>query len=128
MEKKDEIGKKRLEGRDEKGRFVEGEYEGGPGRPELTEQDRVIKRAQKEFAEEYKQTLAEALPRISPILVAKALKGDIWAIKEINDLVVGKAPTKTDITTAGKPIPILNINAILPNNSDREDREADQED
>lgn len=78
----------------------------GPGRPKGLKND-PIKKARKQLIEEYKDALAEALPDINPVLVAKAIQGDIQAIKEINDVIVDKAVRKTDITSGGKPIPIL---------------------
>ena len=79
----------------------------GPGRPVGLKND-PIKKARKELIEEYKDALAEALPNINPVLVAKAIGGDIQAIKEINDVIVEKAIRKTDVTSGDKPIqPIL---------------------
>lgn len=64
---------------------------GGPGRKPETEETKIIKKAQKELIAEYKEKLAEALPLISPVLIAKAMEGDMPAIKELNDRVMGKA-------------------------------------
>lgn len=61
------------------------------GRPPETEETKIIKKAQKELIAEYKEKLAEALPLISPVLIAKAMEGDMPAIKELNDRVMGKA-------------------------------------
>lgn len=74
------------------------------GRPKETEEIKIVRKAQKELIAEYKEKLAEALPLISPVLIAKALEGDMPAIKELNDRVMGKAEQKTDITTGGLPI------------------------
>ena len=86
--------------------FTEGN-EGGPGRPPETAEQKLIKKAVKELVKEYQQTLAEALPKISPVLIKKAIDGDIMAIKELHDRAMGKPLQKTDITSAGKQIPIL---------------------
>lgn len=61
----------------------------GPGRPKGWRQD-PIKKARKQLVEEYKNALAEALPLVSPALIKKAVKGDIQAIKEMNDILVEK--------------------------------------
>jgi len=89
--------------RNEDGTFAEGKI-GGPGRNPMTEEDKLKKKAQKEYIEEYKQCLAEALPMISPVLIAKAVDGDIQAIKEVNDRAIGKAQNNVDITTGGESL------------------------
>lgn len=61
------------------------------GRPPETEETKIVRKAQKELIAEYKEKLAEALPLISPVLIAKAMDGDMPAIKELNDRVMGKA-------------------------------------
>lgn len=90
--------------RDEQGRFIEGVSGNPEGRPPMTPEEKIAKKATKEFISEYKEKLGAALPLISPVLIAKALEGDMTAIKEINDRVMGKAEQHTDITTAGQPI------------------------
>jgi len=77
------------------------------GRPPDTQEKKIIKKAIKELIQEYREGLADALPSISPILIAKALDGDLGSIKEINDRVLGKPDQKSDITTNGKELPIL---------------------
>lgn len=78
------------------------------GRPPETEQDKIIKKATKELIKEYKESLGEALPLIKPIIIAKALEGDMSAIKEIHDRVMDKAKQPTDITSDGESIiPLL---------------------
>lgn len=93
--------------RDEQGRFIPGVSGNPDGRPPLTEEEKIVKKAQKELISEYKEKLAEALPLISPVLIAKAMEGDMQAIKEVNDRVMGKAEAKTDITSGGEKLPIL---------------------
>ncbi len=85
------------------------------GRPPETPEDRIIKKATKEFIAEYKEKLGQALPLISPVLIAKAMEGDMQAIKEVNDRVMGKAEQHTDLTTNGKdiPAPIINVQRDL---------------
>jgi hypothetical protein len=83
--------------RNEQGRFKPG-FSGNPdGRPPETEEEKIAKKATKQFIEEYKEKLAESLPKISPVLIEKAIGGDIQAIKELNDRVMGKAPQSMEI-------------------------------
>lgn len=111
--------------RDEQGRFVEGVSGNPEGRPKEDENKKLVKKAIKQLVEEYKESLAEALPQISPILIKKASEGDMSAIKELNDILVDKAPKNVDITSGGKPIPILGSitskNDFPTNNSIKED-------
>lgn len=74
------------------------------GRPKETEQTKLIRKARKEFIAEYKQGLAEALPNLQPILIAKALEGDMQAIKELNDRVMGKPEQSIDATSGGEKL------------------------
>lgn len=64
---------------------------GGPGRKPETTEDKIIKKATKEIIKEYKEALGEALPLIQPVLLSKALEGDMTAIKEIHDRVMDKS-------------------------------------
>jgi hypothetical protein len=57
----------------------------------LTPEQKIIRKATREIVKEYREKLAEALPSIEPVLVALALKGDVAAIKELHDRVMGKA-------------------------------------
>ena len=57
----------------------------------LTQEQKIIRKATREIVKEYQAKLAEALPSIEPVLVALALKGDVAAIKELHDRVMGKA-------------------------------------
>lgn len=77
------------------------------GRPKETEQDKIIKKATKELINEYKEALGEALPLIKPVLIAKALEGDMMAIKEIHDRVMDKSKQPTDLTSDGKALQIV---------------------
>lgn len=61
------------------------------GRPPETEETKIVRKATKDLIKEYKEKLAEALPLINPVLIAKALDGDLGSIKEINDRVMGKS-------------------------------------
>lgn len=90
--------------RDEHGRLLPGNTANPNGRPPDTEQDKIVKKATKELIKEYKESLGEALPLIKPIIIAKALEGDMTAIKEIHDRVMDKAKQPTDITTDGESL------------------------
>ena len=83
----------------------------GPGAPKLTPAKKLEREAKrkaiKELIANYQQSLADALEKVSPVLIAKALKGDVAAIRELNDRVMGKPQQKTDITSGGKPIGML---------------------
>lgn len=91
-------------GRDEQGRWVPGVSGNPEGAKPETQEQKIIKRAIKEIVKEYKENLAESLPAISPILIAKALEGDMSAIKEVHDRVMGKPEQSTDITSGGEQI------------------------
>lgn len=71
-------------------KWQNGDVPKSPGRPKDTPEQKAVKRAVKEIVIEYKEALANALPEISPVLIKKAKGGDIKAIKEINDRVLGK--------------------------------------
>ena len=56
-------------------------------------------------------------------LVKMAIDGDIMAQKEIMNRMDGNPTQHTDITTQGRPLPILsNLNVISSNNSDQKDK------
>lgn len=77
------------------------------GRPTMTEEEKKLAKVQRDVIKEYKESLKQALPLISPVLIAKALDGDMTAIKEVNDRVMGKSEAKTGITSNGETIPLL---------------------
>lgn len=87
--------------RDKLGRILPGHALPGAGRPKDTPADKIRKKAQKELIAEYKEGLVEALQLISPVMIAKALEGDISAIKEVNDRALGKAAQSVDMTSKG---------------------------
>src|SRR3990167_6270789 len=66
------------------------------GRPPTTPEQKLIKKATKDIINEYKESLAEVLPELSPIMKEKALNGDIAFIKELHEVTEvrgGKNPT-----------------------------------
>jgi hypothetical protein len=98
---------KKLEGsrkikvlRDDKGRIIPGQESINPdGRPKDTPEKKIVKKAIKQLIAEYKEGLAEALPKIKPVLIAKAMEGDVPAIRELHDRVMDKAKQATDVNT-----------------------------
>lgn len=87
--------------RNEDGTFANGTAP-GPGRPEETEEQKIQKKALKAIIEEYKESLADVLPELSPILKEMAKAKDIQAIKEVHDRVLGKAQQNVDLTSGGE--------------------------
>lgn len=85
--------------RDDKGRYVKGVSGNPDGRPETTEEKKLIQKAVKEFIKEYEQGLAEALPEIRPALIAEAKKGNVKAFHEIH-AVIGAHKGGKGITVA----------------------------
>lgn len=110
-EKQDKAGKNKPK-RDGKGRLLPGNTGNPNGRPIETKEEKEIRRATKELIKDYKDKLAESLPQISPVLIAKAIAGDIGAIKEIHDRVMGKPPQ--DLNLSGDIEETHNIFIIPP--------------
>lgn len=80
------------------GKFVPGNPGGGrPPNSSIPPEQLALKKATKELITEYREKLTEALPLISPVLIAKALEGDLPAIKELNDRVMGKAKETMEV-------------------------------
>ena len=94
--------------------FQPGESGNPAGRPKDTPEQKLIRKAAKDIIADYKQALAEALPLIQPVLIAKAIDGDIQAIKELHDRSMDKAKQNTDITSKGEQI-VATINIVQPN-------------
>jgi len=94
--------------RDERGRLLPGNTANPLGYGVITQEERdrrkIEKKATEQFINEYKEGLAKALPKISPVLIKKAISGDISAIKEVNTRVMGNPVTPVDITTGGEKI------------------------
>lgn len=74
------------------------------GRPVESTEVKLMKKAAKQIIAEYKEALAQALPLIEPVLIAKAIEGDMIAIKEVHDRTMDRAKQHTDIMTDGKPL------------------------
>jgi hypothetical protein len=89
--------------------FKPGECGNPNGRPVETPEQKLIKKAAKQIIEEYKQALSEALPMIQPVLIAKAVDGDIQAIKEVHDRTMDKAKQSTDVTSKGERLQIVGM-------------------
>lgn len=97
--------------------FKQGESGNPNGRPKESEETKLLRKSRKQIIEEYKDALADALPLINPVLVAKAIEGDIQAIKEVHDRTMDKASQPTDITSKGERIMILPAELINKNDT-----------
>ena len=99
--------------RDKRGRLLPGNTANPFGPKPKTKEEKAIKKATKELIKNYVNKLAKALPQISPVLIALAMDGDMMAIKEINDRVMGKPSTPIDLTTGGQ--------SFLPTQEERDE-------
>lgn len=85
--------------RDELGRLLPGQPPLNPeGRPKDTLETKLLRKTAKQIIAEYREALAEALPMIQPVLIAKALEGDMPAIKELHDRAMDKAKQNTELS------------------------------
>ena len=78
--------------------FLPGKSGNPFGRKPDTPEQKVFKKAVKQLIAEYKEGLADALVKIQPVLIAKALEGDVPAIREIHDRVMDKAKQPTELS------------------------------
>lgn len=97
--------------------FKPGQSGNPKGRKPQTPEEKKVKRAIDELVKEYKERLAQALPDISEVLVKSAIEGNMPAIKELNDRVMGKPEQKSDITSGGEKILVMPAELILKNES-----------
>lgn len=81
--------------------------------------------AVEEIAKENGMTRSEARKLLLKVAFKNAKEGNYSFYKDIHDRIYGQAQQKTDITSGGKPIPILGN--VRSNNGDKENKEADQE-
>lgn len=88
--------------RDENGRLLPGSTANPDGRPPETIEQKAVRKVLRGVLEDYKNRLAEALPELSYILIEKAKSGDLGAIKEIHDRVMGKPHQTTESETTHK--------------------------
>lgn len=95
------------------GTFVEGTAP-GPGRPVDTLETIIIKRTIKELVADYKESLADVLPALSPVLKEKALSGDVSAIRELHDRIMDKPAQSSTMKVELPPIPIDDIKNAEP--------------
>ena len=63
----------------------------GPGRIKDTPEKKLEKKALRVVIDEYRESLSDILPQLSPVLKEMAMARDIQAIKEVHDQVMGKA-------------------------------------
>ena len=83
--------------RTKQGKFIKGTTGNPGGRPKLTQEQKIFNKATKEIVEEYRYKLEETLLKIAPVLIKMALSGDIRAIKDIEDRVLGKPKEQPEI-------------------------------
>ncbi len=98
MTNTENIGKNR----NEQGKFLPGVSGNKEGRPIETKEQKIIKKAEKKVIENYIEGLKEALPQISPVLLKQALRGDLGAIKEVHDRVMGRPKIAMDLNVEGR--------------------------
>ncbi len=110
--------------RNEKGQLLPGVVLNPAGKPKgvrhlSTMLEEAIKRVADGGTESYDVLL------IKRVLKKAINDGDMKAIEHIWDRIEGKAPQSLDITTGGKPIPILGN--VYKNNSDQKNSEVEEE-
>ena len=92
------------------GTFGPGNNANPGGRPLDTEEYKLKRLVLKKVIANYQESLAEILPDLPPVLKAKALSGDIQAIKEIHSRVMGDPPK--DLNIGQSPDMPFTINII----------------
>ena len=102
--------------------FKKGQSGNPKGKKKMTQQEKEIKKATKELIKDYTDKLTEALPQISPVLIAKAISGELPAIKEINDRILGKPKESHDITSGGETMGVI----FLPRRKQDETKQLDE--
>jgi hypothetical protein len=110
--------------RDEQGKFLPGVSGNPEGRKPDSPEYKMVKKAAKQIIAEYKEALAEALPLIQPVLIAKAVEGDISAIKEVHDRAMDKSKQPTDITSGGERLSISFDNSFNVKSSSETERDS----
>ena len=86
----------------------------------------AIRRKLQEMPEGQDKTYLEFL--VEKILKKAVIEGDQPTIKNIWNYIDGLPQESMDITTGGKPFPIIDIHAVSTNNSDKEDTEIEEKD
>ena len=104
---------------------------GNPGKPKgavsfMTKWERVIEK----IAKQNNITVDDVDEQLVLVAYRKAKEGDYSFYKDTMDRIHGKPLQPTDLTTGGKelPTPLIQINALRPDNSDKQDIETEQED
>ena len=92
--------------RNKQGKFLKGTTGNPSGRPRLTQEQKIFNKATKEIVEEYRYKLEETLLKIAPVLIKMALSGDIRAIKDIEDRVLGKPKENLELYRDTGPIQV----------------------
>lgn len=111
--------------RDKKGLFIEGTAP-GPGRTlGLNDFATDFNEAVAEIAKAKKITLSKARKILLKKAFFEAKKGNFPYYKDIHDRIYGKAQEKVDITSGGKPIPILGN--VYQDKGDQQNNKSNEE-
>lgn len=65
--------------------------------------------------------------KLGKVIIAKALEGDTTAIKTVWQYMDGMPKQSMDVTSAGKPLPILGGVSVSSDNSNSQDSQTNQE-
>ena len=105
------------------GQFVVGNTLGGQKPEGALSFKTVLARAIKKIANDPKLNLQDPETAMVVKAMQKAVKGDFKFYKDITDRTYGKAQDQLDITSGGKPLPLLNN--VHNNQSDSQTPEAE---
>lgn len=106
------------------GKFVEGNPGGGRPKGSYSVVEMIKKKLQ-ETPEGKDKTYGEYF--VEKIMKKIAVDEDVSMMKDIINRVDGLPKQNMDITSGDKPIPIMSLNAILPNDSNQQNKEPDEE-
>lgn len=73
------------------GKFGPNNIANPKGRPVLDDKQRLQNKIVRDFIKEHRERMKEILPQVDDMVIARALKGDMTAAKEVYDRAMGKA-------------------------------------